>query len=511
MPTVAGAVTAEAADVAARVHEHVFMLLGEAFGDEVGGPAFHDATEVQHAFAQLDFSPADGDALLGAWNALRCIAAPGDLSKRPVVTRGPQGGENHGVEHAAGGLPRVDGHLDSFREPFIVDGFAVVQARQQAGLAEAGEALLLLFEGQAGGRKSPERCGRGVDEDIDIGVHRPEAVVKLHCGGFSLNAGHDTVAGVSVSISPEVAARPLFIINPMSGGGRTKQRIGAVVDAIERAGLVADLVFTTHRGHATELAREAIDAGREFLVGCGGDGTVYEVANGILGLDAGERVRLSTIGLGTGKDIAKCLGMGRGSLAIKAIAAGNERRIDVGKVTCIGEDGAEQVRYFLLEASAGWVPEISQGTPRWLKRLGDTAPYMVMAGVKMVGPMGRQFTLTIDGNTFDGRYNSVSVHNMELWGGDLVAAPGAAPDDGLLDVIRWGDLGRRMVVKVMDAQRKGGTHVDFDGVDRHPARTVEVSSPKRSVLDLDGEHGGFLPAKIEIVPRALRFVAPPIE
>ncbi|HNM78511.1 MAG TPA: diacylglycerol kinase family protein [Tepidiformaceae bacterium] len=311
------------------------------------------------------------------------------------------------------------------------------------------------------------------------------------------------------SIPPDVAARPLFIINPMSGGGRTKKRVGVIIDAIERAGLVADVVFTTHPGHGIELAREAISAGREFLVGCGGDGTVYEVANGILSMDAGDRVRLSTIGLGTGKDVAKCLGMGRGNLAIKAIAAGNERRLDAGKVTAIGEDGTEQVRWFLLEMSAGWVPEISQGAPRWLKRLGDTAPYLIMAGVKMLRPMGRQFTLTIDGNRFDGRYNSVSAHNMELWGGDLVAAPGASPDDGILDVIRWGDLGRRTVVKVLDAQRKGGAHLDMDGVDRHPARTLELSSPKRSALDLDGEHGGYLPAKVEIVPGALRFVCPP--
>lgn len=313
---------------------------------------------------------------------------------------------------------------------------------------------------------------------------------------------------MSASISPEVAARPLFIINPMSGGGRTKRRVGAVIDAIERAGLVADVVFTTRQGHGIDLAREAVEAGREFLVACGGDGTAFEVANGILALGAGDRVRMSTIGLGTGKDVAKCLGMGRGNLAIRAIAAGEERRIDVGKVTSIGEDGTEQVRYFLLEASAGWVPEISQGTPRLLKRLDDTAPYVIMALAKMLRPMGRQFTLTIDGNRFDGRYNSVSAHNMELWGGDLVAAPGATPEDGLLDVIRWGDLSRRKIFKVIDGQRKGGTHLDIEGIDRHPARALELSSPKRSFLDLDGEHGGYLPAKIEVVPDALRFVAP---
>ena len=310
------------------------------------------------------------------------------------------------------------------------------------------------------------------------------------------------------SIPPEVAARPLFIINPNSGGGRTRKRVGTIIDAIERAGLVADVVFTERRGHGVELARDAIEIGREFLVACGGDGTVFEVANGILQHGAGERVRLSTIGLGTGKDVAKGLGMARGVVAIKAVAGGRERRIDVGKVTAIGEDGEEQVRYFLLEVSAGWVPEISQATPTWLKRLGDTAPYLVMTGVKMLGPVSRPFTLTIDGTNYDGRYNSISVHNMELWGGDLMAAPGAAPDDGVLDVIRWGDLGRGAVIKAVDGQRKGGVHVDTEGIDRHPAKHVALSSPKRTRLDLDGALGGFLPAKIEVVPGALRFVVP---
>ncbi len=301
----------------------------------------------------------------------------------------------------------------------------------------------------------------------------------------------------------------MFILNPNSGGGRTRKRIGTIIDAIERAGLAADIVFTTHGGHGKTLAEEAIDAGRLFLVACGGDGTVFEVANGILGRGAEKNVRIGTIGLGTGKDVAKCLGMARGSQALKAIQAGNERLLDVGKVTSRDEDGNEQVQYFVLEASAGWIPEISQSTPKWLKRTGDTAPYLIMGGVKMIGSMGRQFTLSIDGNTFDGRYNSISAHNMELWGGDLTAAPGAAPDDGILDVIRWGDLGRKAALRGADGQRKGGTHLDMEGIDRHPAKMVELSSPRRTLLDLDGEHGGYLPAKIEVVPGALRFVAPP--
>lgn len=302
--------------------------------------------------------------------------------------------------------------------------------------------------------------------------------------------------------------RPLFIVNPASGGGRTRHRIGALIDAIERAGLEPDCAFTTRPGEGTELAREAIAAGRTFLVACGGDGTVNEVVNGVMAEGAAERVKVGTIGMGTGKDIAKCLGIGRGARALRAIVSGEERRIDVGRVTAVGRDGDEVVRYFVLEASAGWVPEISQSTPRWLKRLGDTSPYVVMTVLKMLGPMGRSFTVRVDGQEFDGRYNTVSVHNMELWGGDLAAAPGAAPDDGLFDVIRWGDLGRREVLRAVDGQRKGGTHLGMEGLDRHPARVVELSSPKATRLDLDGEMGGYLPARIELVPRVLRFVAP---
>jgi YegS/Rv2252/BmrU family lipid kinase len=301
----------------------------------------------------------------------------------------------------------------------------------------------------------------------------------------------------------------LFIVNPASGGGRTRKRIGPMSAAIERAGMRFDHVLTEAPGHGIELAREAIAAGRTTLVACGGDGTVNEVANAILASGVGDSVRLGTIGMGTGKDIAKCLGIGRGIDAIRAVAAGRECRVDAGLVEAVDEDGRPVSRYFLLEAAAGWVPEISQSTPRLIKRLGDTAPYLLTTAWKMLGPMSRDFSVAIDGSTYDGHYNTVSAHNMELWGGDLLVAPGASFDDGLLDVIRWGDLGRRKVLAAIRGQQNGGAHLDIEGIDRHPARRIELSSPKRSTLDLDGERGGYLPARITIVPGALRVLARP--
>lgn len=299
-----------------------------------------------------------------------------------------------------------------------------------------------------------------------------------------------------------------LLVNPASGGGRTGRKLAALVRAVRRAGLDPIVAETERPWHGYDLARGAIASGCDTVVACGGDGTVYEAANAILDANAADRVRLATIPLGTGKDVGKCLGMPGPRSALGALRAGHERRIDAGRIELVDGEGRPRTRHFLLEASAGWVPEISQSVPRWLKRLGDTAPYLVMTGVKMLGPMGRDFALSIDGEVLDARYNSVSVHNMELWGGDLLVAPGALPDDGALDVVRWGDLGRRVVLEAVSRQRKGGTHLAMEGVDHHRAREVVLSSPARSAVDLDGELGGYLPARISVVPGALRFIAP---
>jgi diacylglycerol kinase (ATP) len=306
-----------------------------------------------------------------------------------------------------------------------------------------------------------------------------------------------------------VTTQPYFIVNPASGGGRTRNRLPGLQHAAERLGIDGDFVTTRARGEAFELAANAIAAGRETLVACGGDGTLYEVANAILQAGAGEQVRLGTVGMGTGKDAARCLGLPTRVSGLKAVAAGHERRVDAGRISLRDESGAPLTRYFLVEASAGWVPEISQSVPRRLKLLGDTAPYVIMTVAKMAGPMNREFLVTIDGEQFDGPYNSVSVHNVAYWGGDLLAVPGASTSDGLLDVVRWGALGRRTVLKAVDGQRKGGTHMDIDGIDHHRAVSISLSSPKQSVVDLDGEKGGYLPAEISVVPGALRFLAPP--
>ncbi len=302
---------------------------------------------------------------------------------------------------------------------------------------------------------------------------------------------------------------PYHVVNLRSRGGDTARRWPRLFDALAARGIIGDYALTRSRGHGYELAKNALEQGHDTIIAVGGDGTIFEVVNAVIDAGAAGSVSIGTIPMGSGKDVARCLNMYRPPQAMRAIQEGHVRDIDVGRVEAVDNHGRPLVKHFLLEASAGWVPEISAAVPTGLKRFGDTFPYLLSAAMKLAGPMGRDFIVQVDNDFYDGRYNTISVHNMEYWGGDLRAAPGARPDDGLLDVIRWADLGRRAVLSAVQGQRKGGRHLCMDGVDHHQARTISLASGKRTALDLDGEQAGYLPARISVVPAAIRFLAPP--
>jgi diacylglycerol kinase (ATP) len=298
-------------------------------------------------------------------------------------------------------------------------------------------------------------------------------------------------------------APPLFLIVRSSGGPGHAPR--ALREAVEEAGIA--FAFAPVRGldGISSAIDDALEAGYERLIIAGPDSAVSRTADALLVAGLAPDVTLGVIPAGLSRDIAASLGVTSLQAAVAAAVSGSARKLDVGRAST-GDDGA--VTHFLTAAAAGWMPPSKVSVPAPLRNLPADAGWLATAAMRLQRSPARSFTLTVDGIEHDGRYAAVSMHNIPRWQGGLLAAPGASPTDALLDVLRWDDIGRAGLLRALRGQLRNGVHLRADSIARSPGRVIEVSSPRPTMLIADGRPAGNLPAKIDILPGALRFLTP---
>jgi YegS/Rv2252/BmrU family lipid kinase len=309
-----------------------------------------------------------------------------------------------------------------------------------------------------------------------------------------------------------VAQRTLVIVNPHSRGGATGRRWPALQSQVRSALGPIEVEMTRGPRDAERLAREGVRAGMERLVVAGGDGTLSEVAGGLLGAGLGEYADIGVLPLGTGSDYARSLGLPRElDAALACIAAGTPRRVDAGRARFRGSRGEERVAWFVNVASFGissMVDEIVSRTPRLF---GETAAFLFGALGAILRYRSQRVAVRVDGElVHDGGLVLATGAHGRWFGAGMHVAPDAALDDGLFDVVIVRDLSRPALLAKL---RKiyAGTHLHDPAVRHARGRVVEADGPPGLVpLELDGEPRGHLPARLEVLPGALRMVAPTV-
>lgn len=295
--------------------------------------------------------------------------------------------------------------------------------------------------------------------------------------------------------------RPVAIVNPVAGGGKSRKRWPAIHQLLLDRGLDVEVRVTAGPGDGIRLAREAAAAGAPLVIAVGGDGTVNEVGNGLL--QAGAGARLGIIPTGTGRDLARCAGLADARHAVACLAAGQERPLDAGLATWTNGTERRQ-RYFFLECGTGFVTDVNRsvtaGHRAW-KRLGRTLPYVAHTLIKLRGPVNRPFRWSLDGREEEAAAMALTVFNGEYFGGGMHAAPGAALDDGLLDVVGVRAVTRRKLLLLLGLVYRG-KHLGRPEVWRESARTVRIDG-EGAWFDLDGEVMGPTPVEVSVVPGAL--------
>ncbi|GAG17079.1 unnamed protein product, partial [marine sediment metagenome] len=235
----------------------------------------------------------------------------------------------------------------------------------------------------------------------------------------------------------------LLIVNPHSANGSTGRRWPAIEVKLRSLLPPFDVAFTERVGHATAIACEA--AGRYGCIALvGGDGTVNEVANGLIADDRPLRsdLTLGVICRGTGSDFIRTLGIPRDlEGAAERLAMGNVREIDIGKIRYRSPDGSEAIRYFLNEADIGMGAVVCDRVNRSSKRLGGRLSFLRAILTTTLTYRSHPATLSLDGAPAQQvLLGNAWFANGQYSGGGIRMAPRARLDDGLLDVVCMGAM-----------------------------------------------------------------------
>ncbi len=312
---------------------------------------------------------------------------------------------------------------------------------------------------------------------------------------------------------------PLVIINPESAGGTTRKSWPRIASELALHFGPFEPKFTQRTGEATQLASEAARKGTRLIIACGGDGTISEVANGILA--AGSDAELAILPSGTGGDFRRTIGIpSRAADAAQILHHGKTRQIDVGRVSFTREDGETETRYFIGVASFGMsaqvIARVKDGGPEWLPTRGPKwLTGRLSFGVAMIQTAAKmsptRMVVQIDDDP--ARHMTVvnlCIANARYFGGGMKIAPQAKLTDGKFDVISIGDLSPARIFR--NAPRLyTGMHLKMAEVGHALAKKVfvrPVDAEQRVGIEVDGELPGYLPATFQIVPKALRVRCP---
>nr|MDQ3927899.1 diacylglycerol kinase family lipid kinase [Chloroflexota bacterium] len=281
--------------------------------------------------------------------------------------------------------------------------------------------------------------------------------------------------------------------------------------------------FSRGRGDPARLARSAALMGCSAIVAIGGDGTFFEVVNGVMetgGLASGgssggssghgsRHVALGLLQAGRGSDFGRSAGVPTDvEAACRRILEGRTQLTDLGHVTYTAlRGGEERARFFANAAGLGFDGEVTvraNSVPRVMG--GGTVPYLTSLLATLSTYRNKRVSVRVDqDDAWHARVNSVIVANGQFFGGGMKIAPEASLSDGMFDVVVLGDLGKLDLVRNVPRVYVG-SHVTHPKVRVLRCREVRVDSPDRMLLQADGEVLGKAPAAFRVVPGALRLI-----
>jgi diacylglycerol kinase (ATP) len=306
-----------------------------------------------------------------------------------------------------------------------------------------------------------------------------------------------------------------FIINPNAGRKRKKAALlGRIEQAAAQTGLECEVYFTRSMSDGENFVRKTCNENPDEIFrffGCGGDGTLNEVVNGICGFD---NAVAGNVPLGTGNDFARAFGSLKNFADIKAQLLGNIREVDL--IRCTYElDGQRIVRYCDNMINIGFDSNVVAKAAEIRKGgiVTGSAAYLLGVGVILIGKKGADLRIELDnGYVHDGPLLLTAAANGRYCGGGVQSSPESLVDDGMIEVSVIKEISRSKFISLYPSYSKG-THIDrltAEGIlDYHSVRRLKITSNTGTMkVSNDGEIISPHSLELEVVPKAIKFSVP---
>ena len=293
--------------------------------------------------------------------------------------------------------------------------------------------------------------------------------------------------------------RFLAVINPAAGAGRCGKLAGPALERLRAQGVELDVTETRFPGQGAESVREAYQKGYRRFLAVGGDGTSYEIVNGLFpGAESGERPTLAFLPLGTGNSFLRDFTERGLEHATEALLQGRQRPCDVLRLT-----HRQGILHYINLLSMGFAADVAFTRHHRFRRLGELG-YVLGLFVRLVPLKRRAFPLRVDGETELDRRRCLllSFNNSKFTGGRMMIAPKADIGDGLIEYVHWGPIGRLGLIRNL-RPLYDGTHIEHPLASRRAARRIDFELDAPVDVMVDGEVLTLHCERLEVLPSAL--------
>ncbi|MBS1544742.1 MAG: diacylglycerol kinase family lipid kinase [Bacteroidetes bacterium] len=266
---------------------------------------------------------------------------------------------------------------------------------------------------------------------------------------------------------------------------------------------------TQHAEHARHLGKEVVRDKDKYshVIAAGGDGTLHQVLNGVLSATPAEPHMLTfgVVPLGTGNDFARTCGItASGSELVKTIQSGG-KPTDIGSLICADDLGVPQQKYFVNVASLGMGPEVVKRLVGDKRLLGPDLTYLKAILAAFISHRSLQIHIKSTDWEFNELFRVIAMANGRTFGHRITVGPDAMVDDGILSVFLARDMPWWKFIYSLQLA-KMGRRIKQECVQYRTAKSLVITSPTPAAVEAEGEWQGWLPAEIQVLPGAIRFL-----